>query len=261
MSRTVVAESPEFSVVSVRCAGGHSGWSPPEPADQHQVVLVRSGRFRLRAEGWGSVIEPATGYLQHPGDEMRYAHPAGGDACTAVSFAPHFWNEATDGHPAAALPVRVDGRIELAHRGMLRSSADASFALAEHLVGLLAEILRQTAVPVRGPGGRGRVLADQAREALLADHPAAAGLVPLARLLGVTPSHLSRVFRRETGVTLSRYRNRLRVTRALDRLEEGADDLAALAAELGFSDQAHLTRTMRAELGRTPAVVRRLLAP
>ncbi|WP_091202512.1 helix-turn-helix domain-containing protein [Micromonospora narathiwatensis] len=56
-----------------------------------------------------------------------------------------------------------------------------------------------------------------------------------------------------------RYRNRLRVGRALDRLEEGVDSLAGLAAELGFADQAHLTRTVRAQLGHTPGQLRRLL--
>jgi len=52
----------------------------------------------------------------------------------------------------------------------------------------------------------------------------------------------------------------VRVERALDRLEEGADALAALAADLGFTDQAHLCRTMRQHVGRPPSAVRRLLS-
>lgn len=62
-------------------------------------------------------------------------------------------------------------------------------------------------------------------------------------------------------MTVSRYRNRVRVGRALARIEEGEQDLAGLAAALGFADQAHLTRTMRAELGRPPGHIRRLLSP
>nr|WP_231921066.1 AraC family transcriptional regulator [Micromonospora narathiwatensis] len=42
-------------------------------------------------------------------------------------------------------------------------------------------------------------------------------------------------------------------------MEEGVDSLAGLAAELGFADQAHLTRTVRAQLGHTPGQLRRLL--
>jgi AraC-like DNA-binding protein len=46
----------------------------------------------------------------------------------------------------------------------------------------------------------------------------------------------------------------------MDRLESGADNLAALAADLGFTDQAHLCRTMRHHLGQPPSAVRHLLA-
>ncbi len=61
-------------------------------------------------------------------------------------------------------------------------------------------------------------------------------------------------------MSLTRYRNRVRVSRALERLAAGERSLGVLAADLGFSDQAHLTRTMRAYAGRTPSVLRRLLS-
>jgi transcriptional regulator GlxA family with amidase domain len=70
---------------------------------------------------------------------------------------------------------------------------------------------------------------------------------------------LSRVFRQETGETLSRFRNRVRVRAALDRLAAGAPDLARLAADLGFADHAHLTRALRSEVGDPPGHVRALL--
>jgi AraC-like DNA-binding protein len=101
---------------------------------------------------------------------------------------------------------------------------------------------------------------DLAHRRLLDTHPAATGLLPLATYLDVSPYRLSRAFTRELGVSLTRYRNRLRVTRALDRLEAGETHLGALAAGLGFADQAHLIRTVRDHLGHTPTAVRRLLA-
>lgn len=90
--------------------------------------------------------------------------------------------------------------------------------------------------------------------------PDAHGLFSLAELLDVSPYQLSRAFPRILGVSLTRYRNRVRVGHALDRLEQGEHRLADLAAELGFSDQAHLTRTVRQHLGHTPTVLRRLLS-
>ncbi|MFD0851713.1 helix-turn-helix domain-containing protein, partial [Actinomadura adrarensis] len=56
-----------------------------------------------------------------------------------------------------------------------------------------------------------------------------------------------------------RYRNRVRVSRALSRIEDGETDLAGLAHTLGFSDQPHFTRVLRSELDHTPDQVRSLL--
>ncbi|WP_223280829.1 helix-turn-helix domain-containing protein [Streptomyces antnestii] len=63
------------------------------------------------------------------------------------------------------------------------------------------------------------------------------------------------------GVSVTRYRHRVRIGWALDRLEAGETRLSTLAADLGYADQAHLTRTMRRHLGHTPNALRRLLAP
>jgi AraC-like DNA-binding protein len=143
----------------------------------------------------------------------------------------------------------------MAHRALLaraRHGADG-FELAERVVrlanGLLGESVR---APARTGTPSHRRLAGVARELLVTD-PAFDRLDRLARLLGVSRSHLSRVFRAETGETLTRFRNRLRVRAALDRLADGDRDL-------GFADHAHLTRAVRAEVGDPPSRVRRLLA-
>ena len=85
-------------------------------------------------------------------------------------------------------------------------------------------------------------------------------LLELARDLSVSPHHLSRVFRAETGHTIARHRMRLRARAALERLAGGERDLARLAADLGLSDQSHLSRVLRSETGETPALLRRELA-
>ncbi|MGW1926443.1 helix-turn-helix domain-containing protein, partial [Streptomyces massasporeus] len=63
----------------------------------------------------------------------------------------------------------------------------------------------------------------------------------LARAAGVSPHHLSRVFRAVTGTTLTHHRNELRIRSVLHALEEGEDSLRTLAYAYGFADQAHLT--------------------
>lgn len=254
---TKVMESPYFVIRAVECTDDHGRWSAPELPTAGQIVLVRRGRFRLDAQGKRVTVEPTTGYLHRPGEEVRFAHPAGGDVCTSITFT---GDVLTAGLEAARSPaVRVDARLELAHRLLLRTGADLEFGAVEAVVDLLLLALRTQPHDAPSPGRE--ELADRARDAILADEPDSASLVDLAHRLQTSPSHLSHTFRHHMGMPLSRYRNRLRISRALTRLDQGETDLAGLAVSLGFSDQAHLTRTMRDHLGHTPGRVRALLAP
>ncbi|TDC67066.1 AraC family transcriptional regulator [Micromonospora sp. KC207] len=262
-----LAARPEFAVTAVTCRNDHTNWSAVESHRHVQVVLVRQGRFRRRARGVSTDIDPTVGYLGMPGEEEDFAHPAGGDLCTSISLTPTlWWRLAGDAPRLTTSAVYVDARLDLAHRRLLATTRtpDIDYAGAERLTGLIRHIVEQViAAPALAgasarPGDRALVAA--VRDLIRDTHPAATGLLPLATYLDVSPYRLSRAFTRELGVSLTRYRNRLRVTRALDRLEAGETRLAALAADLGFADQAHLTRTMRDHLGHTPTVLRRLLA-
>lgn len=263
LSATTIAHRPAFLVSSVTCRADHAGWSPPDAHTSHRLVLVRSGRFRRRTPGAVTDLDRTTAYLGTPGEEDSFAHPAGGDVCTAFHVSGELWRDI-----AGETPVRpwvyVDARVDLAHRRLLAAREDVDHALTAQLLTLLAETIGQAAtgkVPADRPRDpAAERLASAAREAVLADHPAAAGLLPLAALLGTSPYRLSRAFSAVTGVGLTRFRNRVRVARALDRIEAGDTDLAALAARLGFADQAHLTRTVRQHVGHTPTGVRGLLA-
>jgi AraC family transcriptional regulator len=79
----------------------------------------------------------------------------------------------------------------------------------------------------------------------------------VARAVGASPFHLARLFRRRTGAPVHRYLMCLRLRASLERLADGANDLTALALELGFSSHSHFTDSFRREFGRTPSDVRR----
>jgi AraC-like DNA-binding protein len=270
LTGVVVARGWGFSVSAVTCDGEHASWTRPEIGVGHRLVLASRGRFRRRVTGAAATVDPTVGYLGLPGEQESFAHPAGGDRCTAVAIAPDLWRLLA-GDPARPerTAVYVDARLELAHRRMLAAAAsgDLDHALAEELLALVAAAIRRTVAgptPARAPDtmrarARDAALAAAAREAVAADHPAAGGLFPLAELLGVSPYRLSRGFSRELGISLTHYRNRVRVSRALERLAAGERNLGVLAADLGFCDQAHLTRTIRTYVGYTPAALRRLL--
>ena len=69
--------------------------------------------------------------------------------------------------------------------------------------------------------------------------------------LGATPTRLARAFRDTLGIPPHRYVLGRRLDAARGRLLDG-QPIADVAAEVGFVDQAHLTRRFRALLGTTP---------
>lgn len=255
---TTVLTAPEYSVRVVECSDDHRRWSAAEPVETFGLVLPRRGHFRLVNHGVEQSVDVTQGYAQAPGLEQRFAHPSGGDVCTFIGVGARLWHEIAGDRPTPAT-VRIDAATELAHRLLLRTAHDAADP-AERLVRTVTAAVGIPASDTpRSPAARASRarLARRAREAVLDDDPASRDLVSLARALGASPAHLSRVFRAETGSSLTKFRNRVRVSRVLARLEAGDADLAAVAGDLGFADQAHLTRTVRATLGTTPGRVRR----
>jgi AraC family transcriptional regulator len=80
-----------------------------------------------------------------------------------------------------------------------------------------------------------------------------------ARLVGVHPVHVARVFARAHGCTIGDYVQRLRLAHACRLLATNDRSLSEIAQVSGFSDQSHLTRTLRRACGLTPGRFRRRL--
>jgi len=86
-------------------------------------------------------------------------------------------------------------------------------------------------------------------------------LKTLAVEAGVHPVHLQRTFRKFSGITLGEHRQHLRVARACELLRDHGCPLAEVAAQTGFADQSHFTRTFRRLVGTSPGAFRtRILA-
>jgi AraC-like DNA-binding protein len=83
-------------------------------------------------------------------------------------------------------------------------------------------------------------------------------LEDVARELYVSPFHLCRLFKQETGMSMHRYVNRLRLREALEGLADGVN-LTELALSLGFSCHSHFTNAFRKEFGLPPGEARRLV--
>jgi AraC family transcriptional regulator len=75
----------------------------------------------------------------------------------------------------------------------------------------------------------------------------------LARLVGCSPFHFSRLFTRSVGMTPHRYVVHLRLKHAIQLVRAGGCGLAEIAARTGFADQSHLSRWVRRVHGVSPA--------
>lgn len=82
----------------------------------------------------------------------------------------------------------------------------------------------------------------------------------LADVAGLSRRQFVRRFRAETGEAPWAYVRRVRDEQAVRRLEAG-DAPAEVAFALGYADQAHLTRSLRARTGQTPGGIRTAGAP
>lgn len=238
-----------------------------DQAAHHSVVFVRTGSFVRRADGTSQVLDPTRIYWINPGSEQRYDHAhADGDVCTSMRFDPTLVASMWGGDPRLPSdPVSSTPSIDLEHRLLLAAARGGACEdqIFERTITLAARALAE-AHPGRVASGRPatarhrKALVDGAREALAADP--ACSLPDLASALGVSVHHLSRTFHAAVGHTIARHRMRLRARAALERLASGDQSLARLAAELGFSDQSHLSRVLRAETELTPGQLRRAFA-
>lgn len=269
---SLLAVGDGFSVAEVRCRQPRSGFSAPEETAGHALVFIRRGAFVRRVDGRDVLLDSTVAYLHGPGNEQRCAHPVGGgDDCVVVGLSPGLLAWLVGGEVTAEMPaVPMDPASELAVRRIasLARARDIDGALAEQVVRTVAALIARGRPEVasaadrwsRGPGVAAAHdrLAQEVREMLLAEP--GLGVIELGRRAGCSPHHLSRVFGRVTGSSISGYRTRIRVSRALDRIAQGETSLAALAHDLGFADHAHLTRTIRAVTGCTPTACRGMLA-
>ena len=92
---------------------------------------------------------------------------------------------------------------------------------------------------------------------MLRADPDAGDLVALARAASLSPSHLSRIFKEQTGVSISRFRNQQRLQRFLLLYGRGQRTTALAAAlEAGFGSYAQFHRVFREQVGRSPSALR-----
>ncbi|MCZ0961348.1 helix-turn-helix domain-containing protein [Paracoccus benzoatiresistens] len=202
------------------------------------------------------------------------------------------WSRFTDGHRFSHLDLHLH-RDRLLH--ILTPAVGGSEALAvlrrpveigdapaiATLTGLLVDELSQSARhPAFAESLAGSIAAGLLDIPAIGAKPAAGGLTPaqmrklvarlksrqdhrmtvaeMAATVGLSESWFAAVFKQTTGQTPLQWQMGQRIAQAQRLLTESDLTVADVAARLGFSDQAHLTRAFRQVAGETPAAWRRM---
>lgn len=198
----------------------------------------------LHAAPYAAVV--LEGGYEEAGERGRYRVQAG-DVLLHAAFSAH-WNPAPTGRAVVLnLPLTTAPAFAIARL----ADPDALARLAEHDPVAASAFLVETWRP-------GRPALDDAPDRMAAALSDASDLAveTWARAHGVTRETAFRWFRQTYGVGPARYRVEARARRAWSLITGTTDTLAAIATDVGFSDQAHMTRDVKALTGRTPGAWR-----
>jgi AraC family transcriptional regulator len=171
-----------------------------------------------------------------------------------VELDPELWCELTDGVGVGTSLVGrvVGGDIEWAALRAWREFQQAdrvnTLALEEAIV-LLCEATR--CAYTRGLFEPHQRL-DRCVAYLDAHLMEAHRLARVARIAGVHPMHLAKLFRRRFGCSMGEYVRRRRVAWACAQLADGKETITTIAQNAGFADHPHFTRTFVRVTGCTP---------
>ena len=262
------------TVTEFSCAARVEPLGPEEPNPTHGIVLVRKGVFRRQARDETVLADANQVLFFNAGEPYRYAHPVpGGDECTVLALDADRALELVCRHaPRDAerpeKPFRIGGALSstiaarrhyellalLHRRGARLAVEDAVAALCDEAVGAAYRMRGVAGARESAAAGRRRRELVEAAKVVVNEHlESLPSLGQLARALGCSPFHLSRVFHVTAGISLRAYALRLRARRAAEQLSSGARDLTRLALELGYADHSHFTNAFRREWGVPPS--------
>jgi AraC-like DNA-binding protein len=236
-------------------AGAESGplsWERMLPSGLAHVVLRLSGPplQLLSAAGTGPLQVIRSGVLGGPRSSAYIkqvaasAETVGAELCAGATLALF----GVPGRPLAETHTPLDdllGGVTEAWCDELRALPSAA-QRALRFEALLASRLQERALhPVVGHA-----------LARFAGAPQTASVSAVVAESGYSHRRFLTLFEEATGITPKRFTRVLRFRRtleALQRCERSPESLGALAAALGYADQAHLTREFREHTGITPA--------
>lgn len=266
-----------FAVDDWRCNGHDTPGRREEWCADDRIVVTRRGAWELEIAGAPSLADPGTTTFWNRETPFRVRHPIGGhDDCTVFRLTAAGSRalqelSADPGrgqrHQTFAHRTRpLDGSSYLLHRRVLEraravGNAGQPLAIEEPALALLRQLMSPGECQAPGPPSASSHRAvTRAREIIARDFLQPLTMAGIAREARCSPFHLSRLFRRSTGVSLHRAVVRLRLRDGLERVLDEPGRLSRIALETGFASHSHFTDAFRAEYGCAPSEARRMRA-
>jgi AraC-like DNA-binding protein len=279
---TTLYESPLVRLQDYVCRSAQGGPGDEEEYKANTIVLMRHGVFCKHFGRRSITADVNQAIFFSKGSTVRVSHPTEcGDRGTIFTLTPRVLRDiireldpSVDERPERPFPFVTgpcDSSAFWRHRELVQRIAAQEIQPLEHLwadvtaLQLTADILeaafaRAGLSPRPRRSGTDEDHADRAEAAktfLASSLGERVTLDDVAKAVHTSPFHFTRIFQQRVGLPVHRYLTRLRLRAALERLEDGEDDLTTLALDLGFSSHSHFADAFRKEFGKTPSQVRR----
>lgn len=273
-------QSSAATLGAVRCDPEHADFREPGPIQQPVFLFPRASVRVFRPDRRPFVGGPTAVMFYNQGEEVRRESVTGrGDDHEWYALDPQLLARVlrdvqggVEVDPARPFPFffgPASGAVVLWQQRLFESlpgqPATDPLSVEEAVVELTACVVRQALrlhrpeiARRRSAPSRGKEWVETAKELLQGRLGEPLTLTQIGREVGCSEFHLARTFRKQTGLSLHHYRQRLRLAAALEAVWDGEADLTALALRLGFSSHSHFTMTFRREFGMTPSAVRDL---
>ena len=272
----IIFSTPALKVGVFRCSCDDPKFVDSGPSENHEIVFPRTGVWICHDGSQPFVADASIATVYNRGQHYtRMPLCQDGDRSDYFAMSPALALEMADDtipvgerdpdHPFDTEFLPVPPRVYAMQRrvlGLIERGAESS-QIEELALTVIAAMFRNQRGPRRtATGARARAahrdLAMMARAALAQRLFEPLDLTTMAATLGVSPWHLCRVFKEQTGSTIHGYRRDLRLRTALEHLEPAAGGISMLAHQLGFSSHSHFTAAFRGRFGFTPAEGRTL---
>ncbi|HEY0737105.1 MAG TPA: AraC family transcriptional regulator [Herpetosiphonaceae bacterium] len=274
---TIIFATPTIRIGTFRCRPSEPWFEDTGPISGHLIVFPRTSVCITHAGSRPIVTDPNLVMLYNDRQEYRRGKISErGDLCEWFEFAPEIILDAVrpfdpkvdDRQPFRLTHGPSDTRSYLLQRQIVeqiaaREQPDQVY-VEEALLAVLNGVVRgayraagsQTSPSRRQRDSAATELIYGVKHVLATHFTERITLDQIARAVHCSPYHLCRIFREQTGSSIHAYLNHLRLRTALEYLSAGADDLATLGVELGYSSHSHFTQAFRRAFGTSPSALR-----